>query len=370
MLHHPAEYGSQKENRLIFAMGNIDLPGNKNAPPPDRGAVEATRQRMLAEQEAPADYSLSESMRSQQEAVDPERFFRRQAEEKATYMSQHDQRLRQYEGSRDAAVRMVFELGQEVEMHQHRFVHPPHNLRQQWLQANVNERKFRMAAARNWRRGRYNSGPYVAMEEAAVTQDRYRAHIQRSRDRLLDLDEREAAADDWRITAEARRRTEMKYPLPEPPPSPPPNPNPSKQNPPSSPRFAPSPRPETRHDLAVGAAEKRSLVGEIQRADREQSYPLEKETNPTVKARVESLVKDYAGAKTEEDRMIAEGNLMWEGVDIEASKDALKAKKPPIMTPKGSLARLVNAVMGFFKLTAGLLRKWGGKKTEVKKEEA
>lgn len=96
-----------------------------------------------------------------------------------------------------------------------------------------------------------------------------------------------------------------------------------------------------------------------------EGYSLDLEKNPAKKAKILKYAKRFTEAKTEEDRLIAEGYLRMEGVDVEGSDFA--GGKVEMLPTEG---RFIGLIVGFIQMTMGILRKLGGKKTTIERETA
>lgn len=100
------------------------------------------------------------------------------------------------------------------------------------------------------------------------------------------------------------------------------------------------------------------------RPGKTESYPLDEES-PALKAKILGMAKRFTEAKTEEDKLIAEGSLRMAGVDVDGSD--LKNGKLTMLPTVGS-ARFVNLIVGLIQMGVGIFRKLGGKKTKIEKE--
>ncbi len=100
----------------------------------------------------------------------------------------------------------------------------------------------------------------------------------------------------------------------------------------------------------------RDIAQEHQR--KTEGYSLDLEKNPAKKAKILKYAKRFTEAKTEEDKLIAEGSLRMEGVDVDGSDFA--GGKVEMLPANG---RFINLIVGFVQMTMGILKKLGGKKT-------
>ncbi|MFA5799381.1 MAG: hypothetical protein WC840_00295 [Candidatus Peribacteraceae bacterium] len=95
-----------------------------------------------------------------------------------------------------------------------------------------------------------------------------------------------------------------------------------------------------------------------ERQRKTEGYSLDLEKNPAKKAKILKYAERFTKAETEEDKLIAEGSLRMEGVDVDGSNFA--NGKVEMLPANG---RFIGLIVGFIQMTMGILKKLGGKKT-------